>query len=63
MPQKTKFTSPKIAHKMAQVFGSEAKKVAVDMKYRKEVDSFVLKIEQAHKNARKSRQLYKGINL
>jgi predicted outer membrane protein len=59
MPQKTKFTSPKIADKMARVFGNEAKKIAVDMKYRKEVDEFVRKIEQAHKDASKSQQVYK----
>ncbi len=51
--QNTNFTSPKIADSMVKVFGSEAKTVAVDMKYRKEVGEFVLKIEEAHKQAGK----------
>ncbi|MES9906037.1 MAG: hypothetical protein ABW168_25595 [Sedimenticola sp.] len=59
---KQKFTSPEIADKMAKAFGNEAKTVAVDMKYRKEVGDFVLKIEQAHKEAGKSQQMYKGLS-
>ncbi|MES9859096.1 MAG: hypothetical protein ABW166_21270 [Sedimenticola sp.] len=58
--QNTNFTSPKIADSMVKVFGSEAKTVAVDMKYRKEVGEFVLKIEEAHKQAGKVKKMFKG---
>jgi len=57
---KPKFTSPKIANKMAQVFGNNTKTVVVDMKYTQEVNKFALKIRQAHETAGKSRQMFKS---
>jgi hypothetical protein len=62
MSSKPKFTSPKIAEKMAKAFGNKAKTVVVDMIYRKEVGDFLLKIEQAHKGAGKSRRMYKSMS-
>lgn len=58
----SKFTSPKIAIKMAEAFGSEAKPITVDMKYHKEVGDFVLKIEHAHQKANNSRHMYKALS-
>ena len=72
MSSKPKFTSPKIAEKMAKAFGNKAKTFVevflflaiqvVDMIYRKEVGDFLLKIEQAHKGAGKSRRMYKSVS-
>lgn len=47
---------------MAKAFGNKAKTVVVDMVYRKEVGDFLLKIEQAHKGAGKSRRMYKSVS-
>jgi len=54
----TKFTSPKIAKEMKKKFGAKAETVEVTMKYRKEVKSFVKKIEKAHKKAGKSKLIF-----
>jgi len=59
MSDTSKFTSPKIASEMAKVFGSDAKKVKVDIKYRQEVGRFILKVDRAHNDARKSKQTFK----
>ena len=59
MTNTPEFTSCKIADEMTKVFGSEAKTVTVDMKYRTEVGEFVLKVERAHKEAEESVQVFK----
>lgn len=59
MSDTSKFTSPKIASEMEKVFGSDAKKVNVDIKFRREVGSFILKVDRAHNEARKSKQTFK----
>ena len=59
MTDTPKFTSPKIADAMAKVFGDDVKKVKVDMKFRKEVGKFVLKVDRVHKEAKNSKQIFK----
>ncbi len=56
----TTFTSPQIAQEIARVFGSDVKTFSVEMKHRKEVGSFVRKIESAHKRAEKSKLVFRG---
>jgi len=53
------FTSPKIAIEMEKAFGNEAKKVKVDIKFRREVGSFILKVDRAHNDAKRSKQTFK----
>ncbi len=53
------FTSPKIAIEMEKVFGNDAKKVKVDIKFRREVGNFILKVDRVHNEARKSKQTFK----
>lgn len=59
MSETTKFTSPKIASEMEKAFGSDARKVNVDIKFKREVGNFILKVDRAHNNARKSKQTFK----
>ena len=59
MNQGTTFTSPKIAREMARVFGSEAKTFTVEIKHRRVVGDFVRKIEAAHKQAEKSKLVFR----
>ena len=53
------FTSPKIAIEMEKAFGNDAKKVNVDIKFRREVGSFILKVDRAHNEAKRSKQTFK----
>lgn len=53
------FTSPKIANEMEKVFGNDAKKVNVDIKFRRQVGNFILKVDRAHNEAKKSKQTFK----
>lgn len=52
------FTSPKIAKKVARVFGAEAKTFKVPIRHRRVVGNFVRKIEAAHRRAEKSKLLF-----
>lgn len=60
MPTKSDrtFGSPKIAREMARMFGEQAKTISVEMKYEEEVGSFVRKIEDAHRQAGKSKLVF-----
>jgi hypothetical protein len=60
MPKKSNrtFGSPEIAREMARMFGDQAKTISVEMKYEKEFGSFVRKIEDAHKQAGKSKLIF-----
>ncbi len=53
------FTSPKIAIEMEKAFGNDAKKVNVDIKFKQEVGSFILKVDRAHNEAKRSKQTFK----
>jgi len=53
------FTSPQIAKEAAKVFKTEARTMDVQMRYKREVESFVRKIETAHKRAAKSKLVFK----
>ncbi len=59
MSDTSTFTSPKIANEMEKVFGNDAKKVNVDIKFRREVGNFILKVDRVHNEARKSKQTFK----
>ncbi len=54
----SEITSPKIAEEMKKKVGNEAEMVTVTMKYRKQVEAFVKKIEEAHKKAGKSKLVF-----
>lgn len=59
MPDTPMFTSPKIANEMEKVFGHDAKKVNVDIKFKRQIGDFVLKVDRAHHEAQKSKQTFK----
>ena len=55
------FTSAEIAREMLRLFGDEAQEgIKVEMKYCKEVAEFVRKIEEAHRNAAKSKLVFRA---
>ena len=51
MPATTEFGSPDVARKIAELFGTRPKKVAIELKYARPVRVFLRKIEKAHRNA------------
>lgn len=53
------FTNSKIANEMEKLFGNEVKQVGIDMKFRREVGNFVLKVDRMHEEAKKSKQIFK----
>jgi len=53
------FTSPQIAREAAKVFKTEAQTTTVQIRYKREVGNFVRKIEIAHKQAAKSKLVFK----
>ncbi len=59
MSDTSMFTSPKIAIEMEKAFGNDAKKVKVDIKFKREVGSFILKVDRAHNEAKRSKQTFK----
>ena len=60
MPEKSAaFTSPEIAREAAKVFKTEARTTKVRLLYKREVGSFLRKIEAAHKRAAKSKLVFK----
>jgi hypothetical protein len=59
MSQATNFTSANIACEMEKAFGSDAKEVNVEMKFRREVGNFIRKVDRVHSEANKSKQVFK----
>lgn len=55
-----RFTSPEIAKEMAKLFGDKAKTVPVEIKFAQQAGVFVRKIENAHKQAAKSKLVFKA---
>ena len=53
------FSSPNIANEMEKVFGHDVKQVNVDIKFSREVGSFILKVDRVHNEAKKSKQIFK----
>ena len=49
------FSSPKIAREMKKVYGSNTKVVRIKMRHEEEVKKYVMKIEEAHNKAAKSK--------
>jgi hypothetical protein len=54
MKQST-FSSPIIAQEMERIYGSDTKRVKIKMRHEDEVKKYVMKIEDAHKKAAKSK--------
>jgi hypothetical protein len=49
------FSSPKIAQEMQRIYGTSTKVVRIKMRHEEEVRNYVMKIEEAHKKAAKSK--------
>ena len=54
MEKHATFGNADLARKMASQFGTSPQSVQVDMRYAKEVQNFIRKVEEAHQNAAKS---------
>ena len=48
------YSSPAIAKEMKRLYGSDTKVVTIEMRHKKAVKDYVMKIEEAHKRAAKS---------
>jgi RNA binding exosome subunit len=49
------FSSPAIAKELQKRYGNKTKVVKISMQHEEEVKNFVMKIEEAHKKAAKSK--------
>jgi hypothetical protein len=58
MEKQSTFGNADLAKKMASQFGTSQESVKVDMRYAKEVQAFILKVEDAHNNAAKSKLVF-----
>ncbi len=54
MEKQATFGNADLARKMATQFGTSRETVKVDMRYAKEVQTFIRKVEDAHKKAAES---------
>lgn len=54
MEKQATFGNADLARKMATQFGTSHETVKVDMRYAKEVQTFIRKVEEAHKKAAES---------
>lgn len=54
MEKQATFGNAELARKMATRFGTSTETVKVDMRYAKEVQTFIRKVEEAHKKAAES---------
>lgn len=59
MVDQKSFTSSKIAHEAAKVFGDKVKPISIEMQYCQEVGTFLKKVESAHQRAENSQLLFK----
>jgi hypothetical protein len=60
MPEKSSvFTSPEITKEAVKAFGTETHTTKVQMKYTREIKSFISKMEIAHKRTAKSKLVFK----
>ncbi len=53
------FSSPAIAKEMRKIYGSSTRVVQIDMRHEEEVRKYVMKIEEAHKKAAKSKLTFR----
>ncbi len=58
MEKPSTFGNADLARKMASKFGTGQKSVKVDMRYAKEVQTFIRKVEDAHKKAAESKLVF-----
>jgi hypothetical protein len=58
MEKHATFGNADLAEKMATQFGTSSKAVHVDMRYTKEVQTFIRKIEKAHQKAANSSLIF-----
>ena len=49
------YSSPEISREMERIYGSDTKVVKIGMRHRQAVKTYVMKIEEAHKKAAKSK--------
>ncbi|MHB8084401.1 MAG: hypothetical protein ACYDHZ_01055 [Dehalococcoidia bacterium] len=56
---KAKYSSPAIVRDMERIYGSKAKTVKIDQLPSEPVKKFVLKIEEGHKRAAKSKLIFR----
>ena len=52
--------SPAIAKEMLRVYGDKCKIIKIDMLYEKEVQKYVMGIEEANRKAKNSTLVFKG---
>lgn len=53
------FSSPTIAKEMKRIYGNRAKMIKVQMRHEDAVKNYVMKIEEAHKRAAKSKLIFR----
>ena len=58
MPE-TVYSSPKIAEAFRKRFGTQVKSIKVEMKYTREVSTFIRQIEAAHRATANSKLVFK----
>jgi hypothetical protein len=58
MKKQATFGNTALARKMASRFGTERETVKVRMRYSREVQKFISKMEKAHKQAAKSKLIF-----
>jgi hypothetical protein len=58
MEKQSTFGNADLAKKMASQFGTSQESVKVDMRYAKEVQTFIRKVEDAHNKAAESKLVF-----
>jgi hypothetical protein len=58
MKKQSTFGNTDLARKMASQFGKSSESIKVEMRYAKEVQTFIRKVEEAHKKAAKSKLVF-----
>ena len=58
MEKQATFGNADLAKKMASRFGMSSESVKVEMRYTKEVQTFIRKVEEAHQKASKSKLVF-----
>ncbi|MEA2082684.1 MAG: hypothetical protein U9O82_00265 [Thermodesulfobacteriota bacterium] len=58
MKKTSTFGNAELAKKIVSQFGTSQKTVKAEMRYTKEVQTFILKVEEAHKKAAKSKLIF-----
>ena len=53
------YSSPKIARELTKQFGTSGNPIKVEMKYTREIGSFIKKVESAQRSAASSKLVFK----